>query len=312
MTVAMLAAAELPAQGYPTRPVRIIDAYPPGGASDFLARTLAAKLHARLGQTVVIENRPGAGGNVGAEYAAKATPDGHTLFIGLSAALAPSVTLYPKLPYDVVKDFAPISRVGIGVYVLVSHPSLPVKSVKELVAFAKARPGQLNYASAGNGSGPHLSGELLKIRAGVNLVHVPYKGGAPSVTAVLNGETETGFMSMAAALAQIRVGRLRALGVSTPKRNPALPGVPTIAEAVPGYEVIPTFGIYAPAATPNEIIALLNRELVKILAMSDVRERFATQGVEAVSSTPIELSAVLAGEIAQWAKVIKEAKIHID
>lgn len=302
-----------PAQPYPNRPIRIIDAYPAGGAADFLARTVAPKLSANLGQSVVVENRPGAGGNLGADVAAKSPADGYTLFMGLTSALAPSVTLYPKLPYDMVKDFAPVSRVGTGVYAFVCHPSLPVKSVKELIALARARPGQLNYGSSGNGSGPHLAGELFKNKTGVKLVHVPYKGGPPSVTAVISGETELGFMSVASALSQIKAGRMRALGVTSPQRIAALPDVPTVAEAgVPGYEVVPTFGIYTPTATPKEIVALLNAELRKIVALPDVRERFATQGIVASGSTPAELAKVLAAEIELWAKVIKDANIRVD
>jgi len=301
------------AQGYPNRTVRIIDAFPPGGAADVLARLVAPKLSASLGQQVVVENRPGAGGNLGAEVASKSPPDGYTLFIGLTSALAPSVSLYSKLGYDIVKDFAPVSRVGVGVYVFVAHPSLPVKSVRDVIALAKARPGELNYASSGNGSGPHLIGELFKSRADVKILHVPYKGGPPSVLAVLNGETEIGFMSVAAALGQIQSGKLRALGVTSLKPVQALPGVPPMAESgVPGFEVTATFGIYVPVATPKEIVAQLNAEMVKALAMQDLRERYASQGVEARSSTPEELRAVLVAEIAQWAKVIKGAGIKVD
>ena len=301
------------AQTYPNRTIRIIDAFPAGGAADFQARTLAPKLSAALSQPVVVENRPGAGGNVGAEVAAKSPPDGYTLFIGLTSAIAPSVTLYPRLPYDPTKDLMPVSRVGEGVYVFVCHPSLPVKSVKELIALAKSQPGRLNYASSGNGSGPHLAGELFKARTGVVLVHVPYKGGPPSVTGVISGEAEIGFMSVASALAQIKAGKLRALGVTTPKRIAAMSDVPTIAESgVPGYLVVPTFGIYAPAGTSRDIVSLLNAELKKTVEMQDVRERFATQGVEALASSPEELGKVLAAEIALWAKVIKDAGIRVD
>jgi tripartite-type tricarboxylate transporter receptor subunit TctC len=301
------------AQAYPNRAIRIIDAYPPGGAADFQARTMAPKLSAAVGQSVVVENRPGAGGNVGAEVAAKSPPDGYTLFIGLTSAIAPSVTLYPKLAYDPMKDFLPVSRVGQGVYVFVSHPSLPVKSVKDVIALAQSHPGRLNYASSGNGSGPHLAGELFKARTGVNLVHVPYKGGPPSVTAVISGETEIGFMSVASASAQIKAGKLRAIGVTTPRRIAAMPDVPTIVESgVPGYEVVPTFGIYVPSGTPKDIVSILNAEFRKIVGMQDVRERFATQGLEAMASTPEELSKVLAAEIALWAKVIKDAGIRVE
>jgi tripartite-type tricarboxylate transporter receptor subunit TctC len=298
---------------YPVRTIRIIDAYPPGGASDFLARTIAAKLSSIVGQSVVVENRPGAGGNVGAEVAAKSPPDGYTLFIGLSSALAPSVTLYPKLGYDPLKDLVPVSRVGEGVYVLVSHPSLPVKSVKDLIALAKSQPGRLNYATAGSGSGPHLAGELFKSRTGTDLVHVPYKGGAPSVTAVISGETALGIMSLTAALPQIKAAKLRPLAVSTARRTPALSLVPTLAESgVPEYAVVPTFGIYAPAGTSREIVAQVNALVGNILAMSDVRERFATQGVEPMPSTPDELSKILAAEVALWAGVIKQAGIRVE
>ena len=309
----LLAADHLHAQQYPVRPIRIIDAYPPGGASDFLARTVAGKLSGMVGQSVVVENRPGAGGNVGAEVAAKSPPDGYTLFIGLSSALAPSVTLYSKLGYDPVKDLQPVSRLGEGVYVFVSHPSLPARSVRELVALAKAQPGRLNYATAGNGSGPHLAGELFKTKTRTDLVHVPYKGGAPAVTAVISGETALGIMSLTAALPQIQSGKLRPLAVTTARRTPALPNVPTMAEGgVQGYLVVPTFGIYAPAGASRDIVAQLNAHLQKIVAQPDVRERFATQGVEAMASTPEELSKVLSAEIALWAGVIKQAGIRIE
>jgi tripartite-type tricarboxylate transporter receptor subunit TctC len=304
---------EATAQQYPARTIRIIDAYPPGGASDFLARTMAVKLSSAVGQSVVVENRPGAGGNVGAEVAAKSPPDGYTLFIGLSSALAPSVTLYPKLGYDPLKDLVPVSRVGEGVYVFVSHPSLPVKSVKELIALAKSQPGRLNYATAGSGSGPHLAGELFKSKTGTDLVHVPYKGGAPSVTAVISGETALGIMSLTAALPQIKAAKLRPLAVSTARRTPALSVVPTLAESgVAEYVVVPTFGIYAPAGTSHEVVAQLNAQMRKILAMADVRERFATQGVESMPSTPAELSKTLAAEVELWAGVIRQAGIRAE
>jgi tripartite-type tricarboxylate transporter receptor subunit TctC len=301
-------------QGYPNRSVRIIDAFPAGGAGDVLARIMIPRLSAGLGQPVVMDNRPGAGGNIGAEAAAKAPADGYTLFMGVTVVLAPSRSLYAKLGYDALKDFAPVTRVGSGAYVLATHPSLPVKSVKDLVTLAKARPGQVNYASAGgNGSGAHLCAELFRIRAGVNIVHIPYKGGPPAVTAVVAGEAETGFMTVTAGLGQIQAGRMRAIAVTSKARTPLLPEVPTIAESgYPDYEVTPVFGLYVPTGTPREIIARLNAEARKALDTSEVKERFAQQGVIAVASTPDELGAILASEIAQWAKVIKTAGIRLD
>ena len=302
------------AQAYPNRPIRIVEPFPAGGGGDFLLRVLATKLTAVFGQPIVIDNRPGSGGNIGAELAAKAPPDGYTLFNGTTVVLAPSRSMYSKLPYDVLRDFTPITRVGAGAYVLVVHPSLPVRAVKDLVALAKARPGQINYASAGGvGSGSHLCAELFKHRAAINLVHVAYKGGPPAVTAVVAGETETNFATVTSVLAQVKAGRLRALGVTSPNRSALFPDVPTIAESgYAGFEVTPVYGLYVPTGTPKEIIAQLNTELRKILAMDDVRDRFATQGVVASSSTPEELGALLAAEVARWATVIKAANIRLD
>jgi len=301
------------AQGFPARPVRIIDAFPAGGAGDVIARILSPRLGETLGQTVVVENRPGAGGNLGAEVAAKAPADGYTMFIGVSVVLAPSRSLYASLPYDALRDFAPVSRVGTGAYLLAAHPSLPVRSVKELVALARAKPGALNYASGGIGSGQHLSGELFKSRAGVALTHIAYKGGPPAVAAVASGESEIGFMSVTAGLGQVNSGRLRALAVTSPERLPTLPNVPTIAESgYPGFEVTPTFGLYVPSATPKDVIATLNAAARKTVDHPDTRDRLAAQAVVAGSSTPEELGRLLAAEIAQWAKIIKAAGIRIE
>ena len=300
-------------QAFPNRPLRIIDAFPAGGAGDVIARIIGPKLTEALGQPIVVENRPGAGGNIGAEVAAKAPPDGYTIFIGVSVVLAPSRSLYSKLPYDALRDFAPVARVGSGAYLLASHPSLPVKLVKELVALAKARPGQVNYASGGVGSGQHLAGELFKSRAGINVTHVPYKGGPPAVVAVASGESEIGFMTVTAGLGQVNAGRLRALGVSSPMRLPTLPNVPTIAESgYPGFDVTPVFGLYVPAATPKEIIAMLNAAVRKAVDAPDIREKLAAQAVVSGSSTPEELGKILAAEIAQWAQVIRAAGIRVD
>ncbi len=309
-----IAASGAHGQTYPNRPLRIIDPYPPGGQGDVLARIIAPKVSESVGQPVVVENRPGLAGNIGAEVAAKSPPDGYTLFMGTTVALGPSRSLYSKLPYDAIRDFAPVTRVGAGAYVLVVHPSLPVKSVKELVALAKARPGQLDYASAGGaGSGSHLSSELFRQRAGIDLTHVPYKGGPPAIVAVVSGETALGVMTVLAALGQINTGRMRALGVTSLQRMSLLPDVPTIAESgYPGFEVTPVAGLFVPARTPKDIIARLNTEVRKVLDSSDVRERFAAQGVVAGGSTPEELGAILAAEIEKWAKVIKAAGIRVD
>ena len=299
------------AQIYPNRTVRIVDVFPPGGGTDVVGRVLAAKLTPVFGQPFVVENRPGAAGTIGAESVAKSPPDGYTLFIVTSISLGAN-TMYSKLPYDTLRDFAPIAKVGAAAYVLVAHPSLPVKSAKELIALAKARPGQLNYGSAGTGSSTHLAGELLKSRAGIDIVHVPYKGSAPVVIAIVSGETEFGFAAVTSALAQINSGKLRPLGVSSLQRNPAIPGVPTVAETLPGFEAVGVLGIYAPARIPADIVGRLNVELQKAVAQPDVRERFAAAGVDPSTSSPDELGSILKSEISKWSKVIKDAGIRAD
>lgn len=299
------------AQSYPTRTVRIIDVFPPGGGTDVVGRVLATKLSQVFGQSFVVENRPGAAGTIGTDSVAKSPPDGYTLFIVTSISLGAN-TMYPKLPYDILRDFAPIAKVGSAAYVLVAHPSLPVRSVKELIALSNSRRGQLNYASAGTGSSTHLAGELLKSRAGIDIVHVPYKGSAPVVIAIVSGETEFGFAAVTSALAQINSGKLNALGVSSLQRNPVIPSVPTVAETLPGFEAVGHLGLYAPAHIPADIVARLNAELQKAVAQSEVRERFAAAGVEPATSSPDELGFILKSEIAKWAKVIKDAGIRAD
>ena len=299
------------AQNYPNRTVRIVDVFPPGGGTDVVGRVLAAKLTPILGQSFIVENRPGAAGTIGAESVAKSPPDGYTLFIVTSISLGAN-TMYSKLPYDPVRDFAPIAKVGSAAYVLVSHPSLPVKSVKEFIALAKARPAQLNYGSAGTGSSTHLASELLKSRAGIDIVHVPYKGSSPVVIAIVSGETEFGFSAVTSGLAQIRAGKLRPLGVSSLLRNSTMPEVPTIAETIPGFEAVGILGIYGPARIPADIVARLNAELQKAVAQPDVRERFAAAGVEPSTSSPDELGSILKNEIAKWSKVIRDAGIRAD
>jgi tripartite-type tricarboxylate transporter receptor subunit TctC len=300
------------AQSYPAKTVRVIDAFPPGGNNDVAMRILGSKLGPVFGQSVIVESRTGAAGNIGAEFVAKSPPDGYTLFIGSSITLAASAALYAKLPYDALRDFAPIVRVGTTPYLLASHPSLPVKSVKELIALAKARPRQLNVGTPGVGSASHLSSELFKNRAGVEITNVTYKGAALVLIGVMSGEVEIGFMGVTGAISPVQAGKLRALGVSSLKRSAVLPNVPAIAETLPGFEAVTTLALYAPAGTPAAIVNLWNAEVSKALAQSDVRERLVQAGVDASASSPEELAAVLNNEIAKWGKVIRAAGIRVE
>ena len=297
------------AQSYPVKPVRVIAASSPGSGVDIVGRIVAQKLSDGLKQQVIVDNRAGAGGNLGAEIAAKAPPDGYTLFIGTPAhAINPS--LYSKLAYDLLRDFAPVSLLTTGQYILVVHPSLPAKSVKELIALARARPGQLNYASAGTGNATHLAGELFTSLTGTKLVHVPYKGSGPALVDVVGGQVQLMFSNLTAALPHVKSGRLRALAVTGEQRSSALPQYPTMMEAgVPGYVVSSWFGMLAPAGTPPEIIARLNAEIAKAMRTPDMKERLAGEGAEPKSSTPEALGRLLQTEVAQWAKVIKGAGI---
>ncbi len=301
------------AQTFPNRQVRIIDGYTPGGATDVLARTVAERLAVTIGQPVVVENRPGAGSNVGANSVAKSPPDGYTMFVGSVGTLATSRTLYSKLQYDVLKDMAPVARVGTGMYALVANPALPIKSISDLVAAAKSTPGKLNYASSGPGSATQLCSELLKRRAGIEVTQIVYKGAGDFLNGIMRGEVAFGCISVTAVKGLIDGGRLTALAVTGSKRSPVLPGVPTVAESgYPGFDMALTVGFFAPAATPKDVVERLNSEVRKVLGMAEVRERFAAQGVEANGSTPEELGAMLAGEVAQWADLIKAAGIRIE
>lgn len=297
------------AQQYPVRPIRLIVAWAPGGAPDIFARILGERLHAALGQPVIVDNRPGATGNIGAEIAAKAPPDGHTIFNAtLSLAISPG--FYRKLPFDPVKSFAPVTMLASVPLIFVVHPGLPVKSLAELIALAKSKPGSLNYASVGLGSPQHVSAELLQITGGGKLVHVPYKSGGAMATAVLSGEVQLSFVAIAPALPHVKAGRLRALAVTAAKRSPVVPGVPTFVEAgVPGFEVDNWNGILAPAGTPKRVIARLHAEVVKAGSAPDVAEQFARQGAEVRTSSPEEFSKIIRVEVAKWAKVVKAAGI---
>jgi len=292
-------------QAYPAKPIRLILPFPPGGSTDIVARLIGQKLTESWGQPVLIENRPGAGGNIAAETAARAAPDGYTLF-QVNVANAIGATLYPKLSYDLITSFAPVIQLATTPYVLLAHPTVPAKNTAELIALAKARPGQLNYASAGGGSATHLSGELLKSMAGVNIVHVPYKGTGPAVTALLSGEVDLYFATVPAALPLVETKKLRALGVTSARRSPLMRDVPAIAEAgLKGYETSTWHGILAPAATPADIVVKLNAEIARTLAQPAVRERLVGQGLDPVGGTPEQFGAYLKTEISKWAVVVK-------
>jgi tripartite-type tricarboxylate transporter receptor subunit TctC len=299
------------AQEFPQKTVRFIVPFPPGGATDGLARILAERMTEAWRQQVVIDNRAGAGGNIGADLAAKAPADGHTIIIvGLSHAA--NLSLYSRLSYHPVRDFAPVSQVVSIHTFLVSHPSLPVKSVKELLALAKASPGSLNYASGGNGSSPHMAMELFKSLAKVDLVHVPYKG-TQSVIGILRGEAALLFENLISVGAHVQSGKLRALAVGSSKRSSALPDVPTVAEAgVPGYDMVLWFGVLAPAGTPAGAVNAIHREIVNTAKAPDVRSRLAAQGADLVATAPGEFDAFIKSEIAKWARVVKENGLKVD
>jgi tripartite-type tricarboxylate transporter receptor subunit TctC len=295
---------------YPSRPLRIIVPTSGASAADTMARVIAQPLSERLGQPVVVENRAGAGTVIGTEAVAKSAPDGHTLLIGLSA-LAINPATYKKLPYDALRDFMPITQAVSQPNLLVVHPSLPAKSVKELIALAKARPGELAFASSGVGVGSHLTMELFLLMTGTRMLHVPYKGPAPGVIDLMSGRVSVMAPSTVATLPHVRSGRLRALGVTTATRVAALPDIPTVAEAgVPGYESVAWFGLVAPAGTPKEVISRLHKEVAAILSTPDVKQRFARDGTEVVASSPEEFAAFIRAETVKWGKVVKAAGIQ--
>jgi tripartite-type tricarboxylate transporter receptor subunit TctC len=297
---------------FPTKPIRMIVAVPPGGPADTLARLVAPRLTESLGQTVVIDNRPGANGIIAYEMTARATPDGHT-FTAVAAGVVINASLYPKIPYDPLKDFAPIT-LGITVpNILVVHPSVSASSVKDLVALAKAKPGTLAFASAGNGTSGHLALEVFRMHAGVDVTHVPYKGGGPALAEVLAGQVQALFSIALAAMPHINAGKLRALAITSAKRSRVAPELPTVAEAgFPGFEVIGWFGWLAPAATPRAIVTRLNAELVRVLRLPDVRDRLLNQSTEPVGNTPQEFAAFMKSEHEKWSKVIKAAHIKVE
>jgi len=297
---------------YPGKPIRFILPFPPGGGTDILGRLISERLAAALGQPVVIENRGGAGGNVGAEAAAKSAPDGHTIVL-VAPSLAISPSLYSKLNYDPVKDFAPISLVATVPNVMITHPSVPAQTLAEFIALARTRPGGMNFGSGGSGTSNHLAGELFNIVAGVKLVHVPYKGVNLAMNDVLGGQVQLVVIGIPAAAPHIKAGRLRALAVVAPQRSPALPDVPTVAEAgLPNFEVITWYGVLAPAGTPRPIINRLNAELVRIMQVPELKERLAAMATDPVTSTPEEFADLIKQEISRWAKVVREAGLKAD
>jgi tripartite-type tricarboxylate transporter receptor subunit TctC len=301
------------AQSFPNRPVRILVPFPAGAGVDIVARMLAQPLTEQWGQAAVIDNRPGAGGTIACELAAKAAPDGYTLLLGNISTFAMAPSLYKKVNYDPAKSFAPITLIDTSANVLVAHPGVPATTTQGLIALARAKPGQINYASAGSGTSPHLAAELFKSMAGVDLVHVPYKGSPQALTDLLGGQTQIMFASLVSALPHIRQARLRALGVTTVKRAAALPDVPAISESgLRGYDVSVWMGIVAPAATPPPVIAQLNRQIASILQLPDIRERLAVQGLEAAANTPAEFAGYIAAEVRKWSAVIRQAGVTAD
>ena len=301
------------AQTYPARPIRFIVGFGPGGGTDRISRALSLKLSDSMGQQVIVDNRPGGGGSIAAVIAAKASPDGYTLFAGTISTLATNVSMYSKLPYDPVRDFAPVTLTQMTPYLLLVQPSLPVATLREFIALAKATPGRLNYASAGSGGGNHLSQEMFKFMAGIDIVHVPYKGGGEQLTALIAGEVQSNFNLVPTALPQVRAGRLKALAVTSAQRLPVVPEVPTIAEAgVPGYEATSWQGVVVPAATSRAVVNRLHGEIAKALQTPEMTQWFAAEGSTPGGITPEEFAAHIKREIAKWAKVVKVSGAKAD
>jgi len=316
-SLAVAAAGALPmgalAQNFPTKPITIIVPFSAGGTTDILARIVGQGLTTELGQSVVVDNKPGAGGNIGGSLAAKAAADGYTLFMGTVGTHAINQSLYKKMPFDPVKDFAPLSRVATVPNLLVAHPSQPFKTVKEMIAYAKANPGKITFGSPGSGASPHVSGELFKSMTGTDLLHIPYKGSAPAMTDLLGGQTSVMFDNMPSAIQHVRSGKLRPIAVTTAKRSPELPDVPTIAEAgVPGYEATSWFGMFAPAGTPKPVLDKLHAALIKVLNQADVKKKIAEQGGDVVAETPAQFAAFIQAESVKWGKVVKESGATAD
>ncbi len=301
------------AQAYPSKPIRLVVPFPPGGPIDLVARAIGQKLQETWGQPVVVENKPGAGGNIGIDVVAKSAPDGYTLGMGALSTHAVNPHLFSKMPYDALKDFAPVSLVAITPNVLVLNPGVNANSVKEFIALAKANPGKYAFASGSNGSAGHLAGELFKKLAGIDIVHVPYKGGAPAMQDLLGGQVQFMFDNLANSMQQIRTGKLKAFAVTTAKRSPLAPELPTMAEVgVAGFDISTWYGVVAPAGTPPEIVRKLNVEIVKMLVSDDMREKLRVQGAEAAPDTPEEFAAFIRAEWNKYAKIVKDSGAKVD
>ena len=311
--LAVLGATSALAQNYPTKPIRIVIAQAPGSATDVISRVVGNRLSEGLGQPVIIEARPGAGGVVGTEAAARSAPDGYTLFMGNNSTHGSNPAVYAKLPYDAVNDFAPISFVASVPYVLVVDPSLRVNSVQQFIALAKSRPGKMNYASAGNGSTHHFCGELLKSMTGIDMLHIPYKGSPPAIAGLLGGEVSLMFANLTDIGSQIKGGKVKPLAVTTPKRASSLPDLPTLSEAgMPGFEITSWFGLLAPAGTPAPIVTRLNAETNKVLARADVRDTLGAQGLEVMPGTPEQFAAHIKSEIGKFTRIARAANIKAE
>ena len=300
-------------QDYPNKPIRLIVPFTPGGVTDTGARVVADKLGARLGQSVVVDNRPGASGNIGTQMVATAAPDGYTLLLGFDGTLVINPHVYAKVPFDTLKDFVPVSKIGDAVLIIVVHPSVPAKTLSELVAYSKTNPGGVSYGSAGTGSTPHLAGELLKARTGANFVHVPYKGGGQSMTDLVGGSLPMLYTAVAGAYPFVQKGQIRPIAVSSAQRLASLPEVPTVAESgVPGFESSSWIGILAPAKTPQPIVERLQRELHAVVQSPEVRERLASLGISALGNTPAEFGLQIRADLAKYDQIVKAAKVRVD
>lgn len=300
-------------QAYPTKPIRFIVTFPPGGSADLIARAMVPVLSERLRQQVIVENRPGAGGNIGMEAVVKSAPDGYTMGLGAAGALAANVSLYPQMPYDPTRDLAPVSNVAFVPFFIIAHPSLPANTILELIELARAKPGQLMLGYGGNGTAMHLSGELFKLMAKVQMVNVPYKGSGPAAVDTVGGQLPLAVVDVASAIAQVKAGRLKALAVTSAKRISAAPQVPTVAEAgLPGYEATGWFGVVMPANTPVNIIGRMNAELAATLMSAEIRERVLAAGAEPAPSTPEQFAALIRSEIDKWAEVVRLSGARID
>jgi tripartite-type tricarboxylate transporter receptor subunit TctC len=307
-----LGATTVAAQAFPVKTIRIVAPFPAASVADVLARPIAQKMNEAWGRPVIVDNRTGAAGNIGADLVAKAPPDGYTLLLGTIGTNAINDALYSRMPYNVRTDFAPVSLVASAYLLLVMHPSVPVRTVKDVIALAKARPGELNFGSAGAGTTPHLAGEMFKYLTGVSMTHIAYKGSPQSAIDLMAGRLDLIFANGTAALPQIRAGRMRLIAISAARRDPGMPEVPTIAETVPGFEITPWWGLFAPAGTPREVVARLNAETARILALPDVKAGFANLGLIAASSSPEQFGAYVQEEIVRWAKVVKASGARAD